>query len=112
MPRHPYVATLFRFTACPDTLSPVNFLLLLTALLTSLTGIISGDRALASRVPAAAVAAQRTADIAQAVTAEQVRGQIVRLIAAIPSLLETNTLLPRAFALVPARRLTAEKRRE
>lgn len=90
----------------------MNFLLLLTALLTSLTGMISGDRSVASRVPAAAVAAQRTGDIAQVVTTEQVRGQIVRPIAAIPSLLETNTLLPRAFALVPALRLAAEKRRE
>jgi hypothetical protein len=91
----------------------LNLLLLLTALLTSLTGMISGDRAGGIRAPAAAVAAERAVEIAQAATTSAAKtAHISRPAAPLPTLRDTNVPLTRALALVPALRITAEKRRE
>jgi hypothetical protein len=90
----------------------LNLLLFLTALLTSLTGMISGERAAVSRVQATAVAAEQAGDLAQAVIAPTTIVQTIRPIALLPTLRQTNTALPNPFVLTPARRLTPEKRRE
>lgn len=91
----------------------MNFLLLLTALLTSLTGMISGDRAGASRVQAAAFAGEQDRHIAdQAAHAAVAIAATLRPDAARFTLQQTILPLPRVFALFPAIRLAAEKRRE
>lgn len=90
----------------------MNLLLLLTALLTSLTGMMSGDRTGASGVQATAQAGQggvRTDIAAHAIarvaaTRRPEMGGFTLRQAILP--------LPRALALVPAIRLAAEKRRE
>ena len=90
----------------------MNLLLFLTALLTSLTGMISGERAAVSRVQAMVVAAEQAGDLAQAVMAPAEIVQVIRPIALLPTLHQTNTVLPDAFVLTSALRLTPEKRRE
>lgn len=90
----------------------MNLLLFLTALLTSLTGMISGERTAVSRVQAMTVAAEQVGDLAQAVMAPAKIAQLVRPIALLPTLRQTNTALPDAFVLTSALRLTFEKRRE
>jgi hypothetical protein len=90
----------------------VNLLLLLTALLTSLTGMMSGDRVSVARVPAAEISAERTTAIGRTVAAEVIVAVTHRPDAALPLLRETNAPLPHALVLIPAIRLTAEKRRE
>lgn len=89
----------------------MNLLLFLTALLTSLTGMISGERTAVSRVQATASAVGQTVDaVADASVV------VVALSAHRPSAMFHQHILPlplpRAFALVPAIRLAAEKRRE
>lgn len=91
----------------------MNLLLFLTALLTSLTGMISGDRAGASRVQAAAVAGEQDRRIADsAAHVAVVIAATLRPEAPAFTLRQAILPLPRAFALVPAIRLVAEKRRE
>lgn len=92
--------------------SRLNLLLLLTALLTSLTGMISGDRAVSVRVPAAAVAAERAVEAVRSVAVAPAAALARRPSAALPTVRETNVPLPPAFALVPALGLTPENRRE
>lgn len=89
----------------------MNLLLFLTALLTSLTGMISGERAAISRVQATAVAEQAD-NLAQAVMAPATIAQTIRPMALVPTLRQTNAALPDAFVLTSALRLTPEKRRE
>ena len=87
----------------------MNLLLFLTALLTSLTGMISGERTAVSRVQATASAVGQTVDaVADAAVV------VVALSVHRPSAVFRQHILPlpRAFALVPAIRLAAEKRRE
>jgi hypothetical protein len=90
----------------------LNLLLFLTALLTSLTGIISGERAAVSRVQATAVAAEQASDLAQAITARATIARALRPTVLLPTPRQTNMALPHPFRLTPAQRLTAEKRRE
>ncbi len=90
----------------------MNLLLFLTALLTSLTGMISGERDAVSRVQATAVAAEQAGDLAQAAMAPATIAQAIRPIALLPTLRQTNAALPDAFVLTSALRLTPEKRRE
>lgn len=90
----------------------LNLLLLLTALLTSLTGMISGDRAVSVRVPAAAIAAERAVEVAQSVVVAPAAALTRRPSAALPTLRETNVPLTHALVLVPALGLTPENRRE
>lgn len=90
----------------------LNLLLFLTALLTSLTGMISGERAAVSRVQATAVAVEQAGDLAQAVMATAAIAQTLRPIAPLPTPRQTNGILPDAFVLTPVTRLTPEQRRE
>ncbi|RHW17267.1 hypothetical protein D1610_12055 [Sphingomonas gilva] len=86
----------------------MNLLLVLTALLTSLTGIISGERAATARVQANARSVEQVATA--------VAEHVVVVIS--PGLHPDGVLysrivpLPRTLALAPAAPIFAEKRRE
>lgn len=110
--RRSYVRLLSHFISRSDVRTFVNLLLFLTALLTSIAGMISGDRAGVLRAPAAAVAAERANIVAQVSAVSVVVAPASRPATALPTLRQTNTPLPSAFEFAPPVRVAAERRRE
>lgn len=110
--RRSYVRLLSHFLSCSNVGNLVNLLLLLTALLTSIAGMISGDRAGVSRAPAAAVAAERVGIVAQVSAVSVAVTRASRPATALPGPRQTNTPLPRPFEFALPVRVAAERRRE